>query len=126
MAQGNLYQVIPEAAYLTGKPPAKTGTRYEYTEPVLDGDGKQTGTRTVNPTWKEMSEVQEKNFGKARKLRYGGDVFYLVEFEGSFLQQEVQPLLDRIAALPFPQYRILTNDEAKRFAKGDLTDADEI
>lgn len=79
----------------------------------------------VHPTWQQVGERFKSSFGEAVEVEYGGNRFMLLELELSFLSGEIEDLIQLKKNKVFPRYRLLTNREAKKFVRGNLSESDE-
>lgn len=116
MARGNIYILI-RSDKLNEQPPEKTKERYTYTDYIYDQNGNIIDTTVVVPTWEQLAGRQEQSFGLLRNNIYVDDglIYYLIEFQTSFVKGELNQLLSVGTPANFPHGAILAADEAAVF-----------
>ncbi|MCS5551401.1 MAG: hypothetical protein NZ811_07775 [Gammaproteobacteria bacterium] len=109
--RGNIYICLNEETYNSEIPDLLS--RYRRAE--YDEEGSLV--ELLPTTFAQMGEDNTNDFGVVRDIKINGDNFYILEFDGSWLNGEVSYLLNLGDELAYPNNSLLTRQEARKLLK---------
>lgn len=109
--RGNIYISVPTADIDNALP--TTITRYDWQEYTYTEEGEVDTTTTIHPTWAQYGKKYEAVYGAP--VTAGDHTVY--EMTASWVDSEVSALIALGASKSFPDYTVMTNEEAREFIK---------
>ena len=107
---GNIFICLNEATYNSEIPTELQGS---YSRISRDEEGELVAV--LPTTFAQIGEDNKRKFGSVVEIEVNGSVYYIMEFNASWLQSEVSALLSLGNGLKYPNNTLMTNAEAVRF-----------
>ena len=104
---GNVFICLDEQTYLGLIPTELQGS---YARKTYDDDGNLLSI--LPTTFEEVGIDNRRKFGAVIELDVNGSVYFVMEFNASWLQSEVTALISLGDGLSYPSNTLLTNAEA--------------
>ena len=104
---GNIFICLNEATY-NGEIPKELQGSYSRTSSDEEGNL----IEVLPTTFKEVGEDGKRRFGSVVEIKVNGSVYYIMEFNASWLQSEVSALINLGNGLDYPNNTLMTNKEA--------------
>ena len=104
---GNIFICLNEATY-NGEIP--TELQGSYSRISRDEEGELVAV--LPTTFAQIGEDNKRKFGGVVEVEVNGNVYYIIEFNASWLQSEVSALLSLGDGLRYPNNTLMTNSEA--------------
>ena len=104
---GNIFICLNEATY-NGLIPKELQGSYSRTSSDEEGNL----IEVLPTTFKEVGEDGKRRFGSVVEIKVNGSVYYIMEFNASWLQSEVSALINLGNDLEYPNNTLMTNKEA--------------
>ena len=104
---GNIFICLNEATY-NGEIPKELQGSYSRTSSDEEGNL----IEVLPTTFKEVGEDGRRRFGTVVEIKVNGSVYYIMEFNASWLQSEVSALINLGDGLEYPNNTLMTNKEA--------------
>ena len=104
---GNIFICLNEATY-NGEIP--TELQGSYSRISRDEEGELVAV--LPTTFAQIGEDNKRKFGGVVEVEVNGNVYYIMEFNASWLQSEVSALFRLGKGLKYPNNTLMTNKEA--------------
>ena len=104
---GNIFICLNEATY-NGEIP--TELQGSYSRISRDEEGELVAV--LPTTFAQIGEDNKRKFGGVVEVEVNGNVYYIMEFNASWLQSEVSALFRLGKGLRYPNNTLMTNKEA--------------
>jgi hypothetical protein len=104
---GNIFICLNEATYNSEIPTELQGS---YSRISRDEEGELVAV--LPTTFAQIGEDNKRKFGSVVEVKVNGSVYYIMEFNASWLQSEVSALLKLGDSLDYPNNTLMTNKEA--------------
>ena len=104
---GNIFICLNEATY-NGEIP--TELQGSYSRISRDEEGELVAV--LPTTFAQIGEDNKRKFGSVVEIEVNGSVYYIMEFNASWLQSEVSALFRLGKGLKYPNNTLMTNKEA--------------
>ena len=104
---GNIFICLNEATY-NGEIP--TELQGSYSRISRDEEGELVAV--LPTTFAQIGEDNKRKFGSVVEIEVNGSVYYIMEFNASWLQSEVSALFRLGKGLRYPNNTLMTNKEA--------------
>lgn len=114
---GNVFICLDEATYKGFIPNELQGS---YARKAYDEDGNLLAI--LETTFEEVGEDNRIKFGSVIEVTVNESVYYIMEFNASWLQSEVSALISLGSGLNYPNNTLLTNKEARELIIDNQTD----
>ena len=104
---GNIFICLNEATYNSEIPTELQGS---YSRISRDEEGELVAV--LPTTFAQIGEDNKRKFGGVVEVEVNGNVYYIMEFNASWLQSEVSALFRLGKGLRYPNNTLMTNSEA--------------
>ena len=104
---GNIFICLNEATYNSEIPTELQGS---YSRISRDEEGELVAV--LPTTFAQIGEDNKRKFGGVVEVEVNGNVYYIMEFNASWLQSEVSALFRLGKGLRYPNNTLMTNKEA--------------
>ena len=104
---GNIFICLNEATY-NGEIP--TELQGSYSRISRDKEGELVAV--LPTTFRRVGMDNKRKFGSVVEIKVNGNVYYIMEFNASWLQSEVSALINLGNGLDYPNNTLMTNKEA--------------
>ena len=114
---GNIFICLNEVTY-NGEIP--TELQGSYARISTDEEGELVAV--LPTTFAQVGEDNKRKFGSVVEVKVNGSVYYIMEFNASWLQSEVSALISLGDGLKYPNNTLITNKEAAKLIQGNQND----
>jgi|TARA_R110000803_G_scaffold149772_1_gene215245 hypothetical protein len=104
---GNIFICLNEATYRGEIPRELQGS---YSRISTDEEGELIAV--LPTTFAQIGDDNKRKFGSVVEIEVNGSVYFIMEFNASWLQSEVSALINLGNGLEYPNNTLMTNKEA--------------
>jgi len=114
---GNIFICLNEATYRGEIPRELQGS---YSRISTDEEGELIAV--LPTTFAQIGDDNKRKFGSVVEIEVNGSVYFIMEFNASWLQSEVSALISLGDGLKYPNNTLMTNKEAAKLIQGNQND----